>query len=76
MFNLDGSVCQDLTSTKDAPMVFKPNYNLQRAERDRAKVAKKEEKAREKQEAKRLADKPEDAPPADVADAISGPNPD
>ena len=57
-------------------MVFKPNYNLQRAERDRAKVAKKEEKAREKQEAKRLADKPEDAPPADVADAISGPNPD
>ena len=31
-------------------MVFKPNYNMQRAERDRAKLAKKEEKAREKEE--------------------------
>lgn len=31
-------------------MVFKPNYNMQRAERDRAKQAKKEEKAREKEE--------------------------
>ena len=32
-------------------MVFKPNYNLQRAERDRAKQAKKDEKLREKEEA-------------------------
>jgi len=32
-------------------MVFKPNYNMQRAERDRAKQAKKEEKLREKEEA-------------------------
>lgn len=37
-------------------MVFKPNYNMQRAERDRAKVAKKEEKAREKEEARRKAE--------------------
>ncbi len=37
-------------------MVFKPNYNMQRAERDRAKVAKKEEKAREKDEARRKAE--------------------
>ncbi len=32
-------------------MVFKPNYNQQRAERDRAKQAKKEAKAREREEA-------------------------
>lgn len=32
-------------------MVFKPNYNMQRAERNRAKQAKKEEKLREKEEA-------------------------
>lgn len=30
-------------------MVFKPNYNQQRAERDRAKQAKKEAKARERE---------------------------
>ena len=32
-------------------MVFKPNYNQQRAERDRAKQAKKESKAREREDA-------------------------
>ena len=32
-------------------MVFKPNYNHQRAERDRAKQAKKEAKLRERQDA-------------------------
>ena len=32
-------------------MVFKPNYNMQRAERTRAKQAKKDEKLREKEEA-------------------------
>jgi hypothetical protein len=32
-------------------MVFKPNYNQQRAERDRAKQAKKEAKLREREEA-------------------------
>lgn len=37
-------------------MAFKPNYNFQKAERDRAKVAKKEQKARDKEEAKRRAD--------------------
>ncbi len=31
-------------------MVFKPNYNMQRAERNRAKQAKKDEKLREKEE--------------------------
>lgn len=36
-------------------MAFKPNYNFQKAERDRAKLAKKEAKAREKDEAKRRA---------------------
>ena len=32
-------------------MVFKPNYNQQRAERDRAKQAKKEAKIREREDA-------------------------
>lgn len=36
-------------------MVFKPNYNFQRAERERAKEAKQEAKRLEKQEAKRRA---------------------
>ena len=31
-------------------MPFKPNYNHQRAERDRAKVAKKEERLQQKKE--------------------------
>lgn len=31
-------------------MAFKPNYNQQRAERDRAKKTKKEEKLRQRQE--------------------------
>ena len=31
-------------------MAFKPNYNMQRAERNRAKQAKKEEKLREREE--------------------------
>jgi hypothetical protein len=34
-------------------MAFKPNYNQQRAERDRLKQAKKEEKLKRKQEARR-----------------------
>ena len=57
-------------------MVFKPNYNMQRAERDRAKVARKEEKAREKEEAKRRGTATDEATPADQADQSSGPNPD
>ncbi len=36
-------------------MVFKPNYNFQRAERERAKEAKAEAKKAEKAEAKRRA---------------------
>ena len=45
-------------------MAFKPNYNFQKAERDRAKQAKKEAKLREKEEAKRraAAGEPESAP--------------
>ncbi len=35
-------------------MVFKPNYNQQRAERDRAKQAKKEAKLREREDAAAL----------------------
>ena len=47
-------------------MVFKPNYNHQRAERDRAKAAKKEAKLRERQDARRSADQTDEAPaPAD-----------
>lgn len=44
-------------------MAFKPNYNFQKAERDRAKAAKKEQKAREKADAKALAEKGEPQDP-------------
>jgi hypothetical protein len=44
-------------------MAFKPNYNFQRAERERAKEAKAEAKRQEKLEAKRRAAEGE-APPA------------
>jgi hypothetical protein len=48
-------------------MVFKPNYNHQRAERDRAKQAKKEAKLREREDAaamRRKAEQDEAAPTA------------
>jgi hypothetical protein len=47
-------------------MVFKPNYNHQRAERDRAKQAKKEAKLREREDAaaSRRKREEEDAAPA------------
>ncbi len=46
-------------------MVFKPNYNQQRAERDRAKQAKKDAKLREREEvATRRKVEEEAAPPA------------
>jgi hypothetical protein len=47
-------------------MAFKPNYNQQRAERDRAKQAKKEEKLREREAevARRKAGLAPDAPTA------------
>jgi hypothetical protein len=48
-------------------MVFKPNYNHQRAERDRAKQAKKEAKLREREEATRRKSEPEEASPAATA---------
>jgi hypothetical protein len=45
-------------------MVFKPNYNQQRAERDRNKQAKKEAKLRERDEANRRKAETDAAPPA------------
>jgi hypothetical protein len=48
-------------------MVFKPNYNHQRAERDRAKQAKKEAKLREREDAaasRRKGEQEEASPPA------------
>jgi hypothetical protein len=47
---------------EEAIMVFKPNYNHQRAERDRAKQAKKEAKLRDRQDARRAAEQPGEAP--------------
>ena len=49
-------------------MVFKPNYNAQRAERNRAKQAKKDEKLREREEAARRKGGHDDAEaaPSDV----------
>ena len=52
-------------------MAFKPNYNQQRAERNRAKQAKKDEKQREREEevARRKAGLPplaDEASPQDV----------
>jgi hypothetical protein len=48
-------------------MAFKPNYNQQRAERDRAKRAKKEEKLKLQQErtAQRKAELEGGSPPAE-----------
>jgi hypothetical protein len=56
-------------------MAFKPNYNHQRAERDRAKQAKKEAKAREREDAAALRRKAEQeggAPPAVEPDEAAG----
>lgn len=56
-------------------MVFKPNYNQQRAERDRAKQAKKEAKAREREDAaavRRKAEQEGTAPPAQETEEASG----
>ena len=49
-------------------MVFKPNYNQQRAERNRAKQAKQEAKQEAKREQARKLTEP-DAAGADAADA-------
>lgn len=53
-------------------MAFKPNYNQQRAERNRAKQLKKDEKLREQEEARiRRKNNPDGAEPSPppVADA-------
>jgi hypothetical protein len=52
--------------TRNTTMAFKPNYNQQRAERDRAKQAKKEAKLREREEAaknRKAGDEPAGAEP-------------
>ena len=51
-------------------MTFKVNYGFQKAERDRAKQAKKEAKRREKEEA---ASRNPDAPPEDATAAEAAP---
>ena len=55
-------------------MVFKPNYNQQRAERDRAKQAKKEAKARDREDAAALRRKAEQdgSTPAPDPEEVSG----
>ena len=56
-------------------MVFKPNYNQQRAERDRAKQAKKEAKLREREDAaaeKRKAEQDGSAPSVAEPDEAAG----
>jgi hypothetical protein len=56
-------------------MVFKPNYNQQRAERDRAKQAKKEAKLREREDAaavRRKAEQDGTALPAPDSEESSG----
>ena len=57
-------------------MVFKPNYNMQRAERNRAKQAKKDEKLREKEEAaaRRKAELEAGGEPSPAEDANLGSN--
>lgn len=52
-------------------MVFKPNYNQQRAERDRAKQAKKDAKVREREDAAAIRRKSDQdgAAPADITDS-------
>jgi hypothetical protein len=52
-------------------MVFKPNYNHQRAERDRAKAAKKEAKLRDRQDARRTAEQDGEAPVSSEAPVAS-----
>jgi hypothetical protein len=56
-------------------MVFKPNYNHQRAERDRAKQAKKEAKLREREDAaveRRKAEQDGTPAPAAETDEAAG----
>jgi hypothetical protein len=53
-------------------MVFKPNYNHQRAERDRAKQAKKEAKLREREDAAAMRRKAEQDGTAPAAAAEAG----
>lgn len=55
-------------------MVFKPNYNMQRAERNRAKQAKKDEKLREKElaAARRKAEEAGETAPSDVEAPVEG----
>ena len=53
-------------------MVFKPNYNQQRAERNRLKQAKKDAKLREREDAvaRRKAEQDDAPPDAEKTDAL------
>lgn len=53
-------------------MAFKPNYNQQRAERDRNKQAKKDAKLREREEAAQKRKTEPDGSPGQDADAPAG----
>ncbi len=50
-------------------MVFKPNYNQQRAERNRLKQAKKDAKLREREEVATRRKVEQDSPPPAVPDS-------
>lgn len=52
-------------------MAFKPNYNQQRAERNRLKQAKKDAKQREREEAVARRKAEEDGAPADTSGAAT-----
>jgi hypothetical protein len=54
-------------------MVFKPNYNQQRAERNRLKQAKKDAKLREREEVATRRKVEEDAPPPPASDSEAQP---
>jgi len=64
-------------STSERPMAFKPNYNQQRAERNRAKQAKRDEKRKLQEErtaqrkAQGLGPEPEDGAPEESEDKES-----
>jgi hypothetical protein len=57
----------DPADRRNYPMPYRPNYRIERAERDRAKKAKKEEKIKQQQEraAQRKTANPEDDAPPD-----------
>jgi hypothetical protein len=61
--------CQILNSRRENTMVFKPNYNQQRAERNRQKQAKKDAKLRERDEVANRRKLEQDAAPSAPPDS-------